>query len=222
MDKRTEATFRDTQGQINKLRERIGKIEKAERSFQTNWMTQIESSLAMLEKKIMGLGGRNHGGQNHPKTIDLNLNFPEADIKGLHFNEQKVHSVFELKEDGNYYSRDILFNSARDTDEGTGRDLLTKYLDSIDVKQAFYQTFCDKYTVESLFAMGLKRVLDIRVFLPEKTQGVKKYNGVTWGYWLQPRYSGSTATFCVVNSGGSAGNYAASGVYGFAPAFRVA
>jgi hypothetical protein len=217
MEKETKATFRDMQGQINKLRERIGKIEKVERSFQTNCMIQIESSLAMLEKKIVGLGG-----QEHLETIDLSLTLPEADIDGLRFNEQKVHGVFELKEDGKYYSRDILIHSARDTDEGTSRDLLSEYLESINVKQAFYQAFCNKYTAEPLFKMGLKRVPDINVSLPEANQGVKKYNGVRWWYWLRPRSSGSAASFSSVGDSGGAGNPSASSVGGCAPAFCVA
>jgi N-acetylglucosamine kinase-like BadF-type ATPase len=48
------------------------------------------------------------------------------DISGLHFDAVVTHAVFELKEDGNYYSRDILFNSARDTDNGIDRRSMKK------------------------------------------------------------------------------------------------
>jgi hypothetical protein len=125
---------------------------------------------------------------------------------------QKTHGVFELKEDGNYYSRDILFHSARDTDESTERDLLSEYLDSEAVRDAFLAAI-ENYTAYND---------TIRVFLPEENQGIKKYNGVSWWYWLRPRSSGSAAAFCLVGGHGYATDANASGVGGCAPAFCVA
>jgi hypothetical protein len=138
-------------------------------------------------------------------TVDIDVTLPEADIDGLHFNKQEVRAVFEKQEDGNYYSRDILFNSARDTDEGTGRDLLSEYLDSEAVREAFRS------------ALGE----EVRFFLPEENQGAKNYNGVSWWYWLRPRSSGSAANFCISGANGLAYSYLASGVGGCAPVFRV-
>jgi hypothetical protein len=145
--------------------------------------------------------------------VELDLTLPEADIDGLHFTEQKVHAVFEKRDDGWYYSRDILFHSARDTDEGTGRDILLEYLESDAVKEAFCA--CLDTDTESYFS-------EIEISLPRKNQGIKKYNGVDWWHWLADPYSGSAAYFCLVYHGGHAGHSGASAVGGCAPAFRVA
>jgi hypothetical protein len=186
------------------------------------WCRKIEDEINSLKEHVRKL--ESDAGWNGPnqKIIELDIEWPEADIGGLHFNAQKTHGVFDLKENGKYYSRDILFHSARDLDEGTDRDLLSEYLDSIDVKQAFYRAFCDKYTADPLFEMGLKRVTDINVSLPEENQGIKKYNGVSWWYWLRPRSSGSAAYFCYVHTNGLSGHNSASAVGGCAPAFCVA
>jgi hypothetical protein len=147
----------------------------------------IKKRLALLEKE--------HGVSNAPPVLEMDLVLPEADIDGLHFNAQKTRSVFELKEDGNYYSRDILIHSARDTDDGTGRDLLSEYLESEEVREAFYSALTD-------FHMGIFSSNEIhdslKVFLPEENQGIKKYNGVSWWYWLRPRSSASAAVFANV------------------------
>jgi hypothetical protein len=140
-----------------------------------------------------------------PEVIKTDIVLPEAEIGGLLFNETRVHAVFEKWNDGVYYSRDILFLSARDADEGTGRDLLSEYLDSEAVREAFRK------------ALGY----GVRVFLPEERRGVKKYHGVDWGYWLRPCYSGSAAHFCYAYGGGNAYYHAASAVGGCAPAFRA-
>jgi hypothetical protein len=187
------------------------------------WCKRIEGEITSLNERLNKLEGdsgcQNQSRDRNHKIIKLSIEWPEADIGGLHFNMQKTSGVFELKEDGNYYSRDILSVSARDTDEGTGRDLLSEYLDSEAVREAFYSALTD-------FDMGVfssNEVHDsLKVFLPEKNQGVKKYNGVTWLYWLRPRYPGSTTGFCNVHSSGAANHYHADDVYGFAPVFRVA
>jgi hypothetical protein len=185
------------------------------------WCKRIEDEITGLNerlKKLEGGSGCQCRDRNH-KIIELSIEWPEADIGGLHFNMQKTSGVFELKEDGNYYSRDILSISARDTDEGTGRDLLSEYLDSEAVREAFYSALTDF----DIGAFSSNEVHDsLKVFLPEKNQGVKKYNGVTWVYWLRSRYSGSSNYFCAVYTGGSANTTSASNAYGFAPVFCVA
>jgi hypothetical protein len=170
------------------------------------WCRQIEAEIADLKNRVTKLDGGSGTASPMKKIIELDIEWPEADIGGLHFNAQKTHGVFERKEDGNYYSRDILIHSARDTDEGTGRDLLSEYLDSEAVREAF-QVAAGNHA--------------IRIFLPEENQGIKKYNGVTCWYWLRPRTSGSAADFCGVYSNGYANNYVASAVGGCAPAFCV-
>jgi hypothetical protein len=158
---------------------------------------KLKQRVSLVEQKL-GLNGK-----ATPEVIETDIVLPEADIDGLHFNKTEVHAVFEQDEDGACHSRDILFLSARDTDEGTGRDLLSKYLDSEAVREAFRR--------------ALRR--DVKVFLPEKNMGVKKYNGVPCWYWLRPRYS--APHFCGVNFNGFANLNAASAVGGCAPAFRV-
>jgi hypothetical protein len=141
-----------------------------------------------------------------PPTIAIDLTLPEGNVGGLYFNKQEVHCVFEIKEDGAYYSRDILFMSARNTADETGRDLLSEYLDSEAVRKVFRRALGD----------------EVRVFLPKKNQGVKKYHNVYCWYWLADPYAGSAAYFCGVTNGGYAyGHYFASAVGGCAPAFRV-
>jgi hypothetical protein len=167
------------------------------------WRKQIEARISAIENRVGKLDGGPDTVSPIGKIIALDINWPEADIGGLHFNAQKTHGVFERKEDGVYYSRDILFLSARDS--GTGRDLLSEYLDSEAVRGAFRK------------ALGY----GVRVFLPEGNQGIKKYNGVSCWYWLLPRSSGSAAHFCGVGGYGGANISAASAVGGCAPAFRV-
>jgi hypothetical protein len=81
-----------------------------------------EKRVSDLERAFFAQTDRPDG-----NIIGVDLTLPEDGIDGLHFNETKVHAVFE-KKDGAYYSRNILFLSAGDTAEGTGRDLLSEYL----------------------------------------------------------------------------------------------
>jgi hypothetical protein len=148
------------------------------------------------------------------KTIELEINLPAADIEGLQFNKQTVRGKFELKEDGNYYSKNILFLSARDLNNKTGHDLLSKYLNCSEVRGSFGN---------ALIRAGYKFENDldrVHIFLPEKNQGVKYYNGVSWLYWLRP--AASSSSFAYVYSYGFVSIYDASSVGGCAPAFRVA
>jgi hypothetical protein len=176
------------------------------------WCKRIEDEISGLRDRIKKLEGDDGRFGPNKKIIELEIEWPEADIEGLHFNAQRTRGIFDLKEDGNYYSRDILFHSARDTDDGTGRDLLSEYLDSEAVEEAF------------LAAINNTAQMDIiHVFLPEENQGIKKYNGVSWNYWLQSRYTrtGSTTVFCGVNTSGAAYSSYSNYVYGVAPAFCV-
>jgi hypothetical protein len=175
------------------------------------WRKKIEDEINGLKDRVRKFEGNYRSESPMNKIIELAIEWPEVDIGGLHFNTQKTHGIFELKDDGCYYSQDVLICSARDTDEETGRDLLSEYLDSEVVKDAFLKAI-ENYTAYTD---------TIKVFIPEKNQGVKKYNGVTWGYWLQPPYSGSTYYFCSVNSSGAPGYNYAYYVLGVAPAFRI-
>jgi hypothetical protein len=173
------------------------------------WCKGIERQLEAIKQDICRHDGKELG-ECEEKTIGLDLILPEADIDGLHFNETKVHAVFELKNDGWYHSRDILFLSARNFNDDTGRDILTKYLNSDEFKIALGRAMPDE-------PLLLRK--DIEVSLPKENEGVKKYNGVDWCYWLLP--SASAAYFCDVSGNGYTGNAYASSVGGCAPKFSV-
>jgi hypothetical protein len=179
------------------------------------WYKRIEDGINDLKERVKKLESGGHScrcQQRMLKTLTLDIKWPEADIDGLHFNEQRIRGIFELKKDGNYYSRDILFLSARDTDEGTDRDLLSEYLSCEAVKEAFM----------AAIAPYFEPAESISVFLPEGTQGTKRYNGVSLWYWLKPRRCLSATHFCLIlGDGDYASNGTASSVGGCAPAFRV-
>ena len=178
-----------------------------------DWCAKVEAEITSLKERLGKIEGQRPANCIGKKeVIEADIVWPEMDIDGLHFDAVATHAVFELKEDGKYYSRDILFNSARDTDEGTGRDLLSEYLNSEAVK---------KTLTEILKSVGLLAAVT-DVFLPEDNQGVKKYNGVRWWYWLKPRAAYSSAHFAGITSSGHAGINSASAVGGCAPAFCVA
>jgi hypothetical protein len=208
---------------IEKIERRLRQVDSFIEGVDGRLQYHLEQIIE-LQKKFNSLKNRDkEAEQGNLETITLDMVLPEADISGLHFNEQKVKAVFDFQ-DGMYYSRDILFHSARDTDEGTGEDILMAYLNTIEFKQAIYKAFYLNYSAEPLFTMGLKRVPDIKITLPEKSRGVKRYNGACSWYWLLPSYSGSATRFCIVNSSGAAGFTGASAAthaYGVAPAFCV-
>jgi hypothetical protein len=140
-----------------------------------------------------------------PNTIEMDMTLPEADIGGLHFNSQQVHAVFEKKEDGWYYSRDILFFTARNINSDNSRDVLSEYLNSNVFQQEIW--------------VNLPVMRFIEVSLPKESKGIKKYNGVAWWYWLLPYYK--ETHFACVTAGGNAYDTSASAVGGCAPAFRI-
>jgi hypothetical protein len=139
------------------------------------------------------------------------LVLPEDDIDGLHFNETKVHAVFEKDSDGWYHSRDILFLSARNTEDDNSRDILTEYLNCPG----------DNGLKEQLAGHFDVHPQDIEISLPKENKGIKQYNGVNHWYWLTDKYSGSAAHFCFSYTAGGAYGILASVVGGCAPAFRV-
>jgi hypothetical protein len=149
------------------------------------------------------------------ETLELAITLPEADIDGLHFNRQEAKGVFDLKEDGWYQCRDILFLSARNTKDDNSRDILSEYLQSGEVKEAF---------AAALRNAGIEAE-SAEVALPVENGGAKQYNGVAWWYWLLDRYSDSysdsAAAFCFVNNYGRTVPLAAGSVGGCAPAFRA-
>jgi hypothetical protein len=179
------------------------------------WCKKIEAQIDELESRILileeGHGLNGEAANCLPEVLELDLELPEADIGGLHFNWQKVKGVFDLKEDGWYCCRDILFLSARNTEDDNSRDILSEYLQSGEVKEAFAAV---------LRNAGIEA--GIEVSLPTENGCVKKYNGVDCWYWLKDHYPSSAASFCgVTNNGFTAGTLSAGSVGGCAPAFRV-
>jgi len=180
------------------------------------WCKKVEEELNTLKERVRKLEGTQCSScSSNLKEIELEIEWPAAEISGLRFGKHTSRGVFELDDDGNYYSRDILFHSARDTDDGTGIDLLTMYLASEEVTKAFYKAATDA---------GIKVPGELNVFLPEakRGEGIKTYNGVRWWYWLKPRAAGSSTSFVNVNSVGYVSGHNASSVGGCAPAFCVA
>jgi hypothetical protein len=175
----------------------------------------IEKKIEDMEKRLAFLE-KEHGLNNDLAVLKMDLLLPEADIGGLHFNETKVHAVFEKHDDGWYYSRDILSMSARNIEDDNSRDILTEYLNSSGFKRSLAYALSDleiwPYEVDED---------ELKVSLPREPQGTKKYNGVAWMYWIKPPYSGSTHDFCIVVTFGAATGNAAFCVYGVAPIFRV-
>jgi hypothetical protein len=170
---------------------------------------EIEKRTSILEHNA-GLNGE---GLNR-LAIETRLTLPEADIGGLHFNNQRVRAVFEKKADGWYYSRDILFISARNVKDDNSRDILTEYLESDAVKDCFITGL--KSAGIGGYARG-----DIEISLPVESKVKKRYNGASCWYWLKDKYPNSLISFCGVDDRGNASGYGAGGVGGCAPRFRV-
>jgi hypothetical protein len=176
---------------------------------------RLEKSIEALEKRVTALEGKSSPNKVcDDSSFTMELVLPEADIRGLHFNETKVNAVFEKKGDW-YYSRDILFCSARNVEEDNSKDILTEYLESYDFRECIRRQLPEEIFGEVLNPDG------IEVCIQEENQGVKKYNGVTWWYWLAPRSAGSSANFVYVNYYGYSSYGDASSALGCAPAFRV-
>lgn len=171
-----------------------------------------------LEKRLSVIEGTD----KNPEELFLTITLPEAEIDGLYFNKMIVKSVFELK-DGVYYSKDILFHSARNTEDDSSRDILTEYLESDEVKQAFakaYNKAAEDYNTNANIRINYNiDTDDIEVFLPEENQGAKKHNGARECYWLKKEYNATYFVF--VNNIGHAYYSNANYSYGVSPAFRI-
>ena len=176
------------------------------------WIEAVKHEINDLKNRVKKLEGMAVCTAHSPEVIELDLTLPEADIDGLHFNEQIVHAVFEKHDDGWYYSRDVLFLSARNIEDDNSQDILMKYLNSYGFIDCIRQQLPEEVFGEVL---NPER---IEVSLPKETQGIKKYNGVGCWYWLQPR-SASAAYFCHASLSGDASYTSAGSVGGCAPAF---
>ena len=162
----------------------------------------LEKRIAALETAVMGKG----------RLIETDLTLPEADIGGLHFNEQKVHAVFEKQADGWYHSRDVLFISARNVKDENSRDVLTEYLN------------LDEDEIEGSIREQIAKLTggeNVEISLPKENEGVKQYNGVDCRYWLADRHPDSAGSFCGSGHAGVAHVCYASAVGGCAPMFRI-
>jgi hypothetical protein len=153
--------------------------------------------------------------ETEKNIVEIDLTLPEDDIDGLYFNEQKVRAVFERGENGAYYSRDILFLSARNIHDDNNVDLLTEYLNSTRRANG------GSIKGQIANALGIEDANTVEMFLPENPMGIKQYHSVNCWYWLCTPSSGSAASFWFVYTFGAAGTNAASAVGGCAPAFRV-
>jgi hypothetical protein len=171
--------------ELEAFEERIARLEKA--SGQKTWSVMFETDLWL----------------------------PEADIDGLHFNEIRVHAVFERQDDGWFHSRDILFLSARSTVDECSRDILAEYLNSYDFIHSIWEQ-----TPDSLFGKDVTPD-DFTVGLPKKSEGIKRYNGAVCGYWLGTPFSDIKKAFRVANSEGEGTYGDAHHILGVAPAFYV-
>jgi hypothetical protein len=178
---------------------------------------EIERRLTAIEKRLSVLEeGHGLNGEEDTAIIEMDLILPEADIDGLHFNKTEVSAVFEKQDDGWYHSKDILFLSARNTEDDNSRDILTKYLNSYDFKNSVRRQLPEEIFGEVLTTD------QIEVSLPAENEGIKKYNGVDWWYWMRDKTASSAAYFFSCSLHGHSGISSASAAGGVAPAFRAA
>jgi hypothetical protein len=180
------------------------------------WCKGIEKQLSAIKQDICRLDTKEGGSEYTPgKIIELDLTLPEGDFEGLHFNKTEVHGVFELKDDGWYHSRDILFLSARNASDDNITDALTTYLCSYN-----YEDGVKSIKEQIAHSLGCFHG-DIEISLPKESEGVKKYNGVNSPYWQEAKLFGSTGFFSAVYFNGSASGNNAGSLCGCAPMFRI-
>jgi hypothetical protein len=171
-------------------------------------LEEIERRLWLLEEE----DGLSSGPEMRREFIKVYLVLPEAEIGGLRFDRKEVKAVFVLKDDGWYHSQDILFVSARNAGDYDSRDILFKYLNSEAVKGAFLRAV----NGASRGGLGAEAV---ELSLPVEETGVKKYNGVSYWYWLQD--SCGVGAYKNADGNGVPGWNAARDVGGCAPKFRI-
>jgi hypothetical protein len=182
-------------------------------------VSDLGKRLSNTEKRCKKLENVFRAGiQDEPqKLIELDLTLPETDIDGLHFNKQEVHAVFEKKADGWYYSRDILFLSARNTRNDNSRDILASYINwDVNMEDGGTPTLRQQIGYHFGVAAG-----HVEISLPKENEEIKQYNGGDWWYWMEGKHTGSAVHFAYVNSIGNVGHLNASAVGGCALAFRV-
>jgi hypothetical protein len=161
------------------------------------------------------------------KVKHLDIILPPAEIGGLRFNETKVSAVFDLKEDGWYHSRDILFLSARNVKDDNSRDILTEYLESKAFRKSIAMAevqscgFPCSDIIKSKTADSI--AADIEISLPEKNEGIKKYNGADVGvcYWLKPAENDRSFGWVNTTADRGQGVCRADITNGVAPMFRI-
>jgi hypothetical protein len=161
--------------------------------------------------------------KNHdlPKELHLNLVLPSANIEGLGFDHiEKNYAVFDLEDDGLYHSHDIIFLSARNITGSTSKDLLTTYLETDLVKEAFYDAVVNSGEFNPETPNQCFHIENLS--LPKENDGVKNFNGVRFWYWLKDPWNVSSSYFAYVYGDGDSNIDNASAVGGCAPAFRVA
>jgi hypothetical protein len=167
---------------------------------------EIRKRLNAVEEKV--------GIERNLTTIKLDLVLPQDDIRGIHFNEAKVYAVFELKDDDWYYSKDILFLSARCIDQHNDWDILSEYLNSHS-REDHVPTIREQIAKK----IGVNQH-KIEVSLPENNQGIKKYNGVRCRYWLYYPIPNTKDSFGCIDGNGNAYGNGDIGVGGCAPCFH--
>jgi hypothetical protein len=120
--------------------------------------------------------------------IELKLNLPERVIKGVKFEKVEKKVMFEKHKDGKYYSGEVIFCVERYKDQDGG-DILSEYLDDGSVRSAFSEALGEK-------SEGLK------LYMPEKSMGRKKYKGWDGDYWLKNSMRGSRQLYYFVDKDG--------------------
>ena len=172
---------------------------------------KLEERIETIERRLACLERRRELNSEKQDVIKIDLVLPEATINGLHFNEQKVHAVFELQKDGWYHSRDILFISARNTKEDNSHDFLFDYLNA----------HFDGFKGQIARALNAGRVSNVEIGFPKENLGVKQYNGVNCSYWLADKSEASNILFRSINIFALSSFDSASYPLGVAPVFRV-
>jgi hypothetical protein len=168
-----------------------------------------------IEKRVSRLESGGSVELPEQKTLGLDITLPKADVGDLDFNETEVSAVFDLKEDGWWHSRDILFLSARNAIFNNNRDILTEYLVKY-VLGAIIVPFVVKIPPPK---GPVYRLEDIEISLPEKNEGIKRYNGTIAPYWM--RYKICDRHFLGIDFAGSSVQFRADELSGVAPMFRI-
>jgi hypothetical protein len=143
---------------------------------------EICEKIAELENRVSRMERGGNVELPKQRTLELGILLPKAKIGGLRFNETKVIAVFDLKEDGWYQSRNLLFLSARNAEYDNSRDILVEYLESAAFRGAVAISLIGIYkpSIGNIYTAD-----DVEVSLPEEQDGIKKYNGVVTSYWLK-------------------------------------